>query len=87
MSLDINDPDTKALASEEADYDTGVSWIKNRGKGRIFYTNFGHGAGQGGLGLEDDSVQEHFLLGIQWVMGNLQADATPKGTKTTTKAK
>jgi hypothetical protein len=86
MSLDMSDPSTKAQASKEADYDTGVSWIKNWGQGRVFYTNFGHGGNRVGLELENGPVQEHFLLGIQWAMGDLQADATPKGAKATAKA-
>jgi hypothetical protein len=34
-----------------------------------------------GLELENDPVHEPFLLGIQRAMGDLEADATPKGTK------
>ncbi len=83
MSLDMTDPDTKARASQEADQDTGVCWIKNWGKGRVFYTNLGHGGMRAGLELENDPVQEHFLLGIQWALGDLKADATPKGSKAT----
>jgi len=87
MSLDMTDPDTKARASQEADQDTGVCWIKNWGKGRVFYTNMGHGGMRAGLELENDPVQEHFLLGIQWAMGDLKADATPKGAKATATTK
>jgi type 1 glutamine amidotransferase len=81
MSLDMSDPATKAQASEDRDLDTGVSWIKNWGKGRVLYTNLGHGGNHAGLELENSPVLEHVLLGIQWVMGDLKnVDATPKGT-------
>jgi type 1 glutamine amidotransferase len=81
MSLDMSDPATKARVSEERDWDTGVSWIKNWGKGRMFYTNLGHGGNRAGLELENTPVLEHLLLGIQWALGDLKnVDATPKGT-------
>ncbi len=85
MSLDMSDPVTKARASQESDQDTGVCWIKNWGKGRVFYTNIGHGGMNAGLELENDPIQQHFLLGIQWALGDLKVDATPKGAKTAAK--
>lgn len=81
MSLDMSDQATRAQASEERDLDTGVSWIKNWGSGRVFYTNLGHGGNHAGLELENSPVLEHLLLGIQWAMGDLKnVEATPKGT-------
>ena len=80
MSLDMSDPATRAQAKEERDFDTGVSWIKNWGQGRMFYTNLGHGGNRAGLELENTPVLEHYLLGIQWALGDLKnVDATPKG--------
>lgn len=49
MSLDMSDPATKAQASNLRDADTGVCWIKNWGKGRLFYTNLRHGGNRAGL--------------------------------------
>jgi len=84
MSLDMSDEATKAAARAEADMDTGVCWIKNWGKGRMFYTNIGHGGNNGGLEIENTPVLEHYLLGIQWALGDLKnIDATPKGTPKT----
>lgn len=80
MSLDMSDPATRERASDEKDMDTGISWIKNWGKGRMFYTNFGHGGNGAGVELENTAVLEHLLLGIQWALGDLKGvDATPKG--------
>jgi type 1 glutamine amidotransferase len=80
MSLDMSDPATRAKATETRDMDTGISWIKNWGKGRMFYTVLGHGGNHAGLELENKPVLEHLLLGIQWALGDLKdVDATPKG--------
>jgi hypothetical protein len=80
MSLDMRDPATRAQAREERDLDTGISWIENWGKGRVFYTNLGHGGSGAGLELENSPVLEHLLLGIRWALGYLKnVDATPKG--------
>jgi len=50
-----------------------VSWIRTIGKGRLFYTNFGH--------REDTcwnpKINQHILDGIQFALGDLDADATP----------
>lgn len=53
--------------------DVPVSWCRRIGKGRLFYTNLGH---------RDDtfwnpSVMRHLLDGIQYALGDLDADATP----------
>ena len=62
--------------------DTDVSWIENWGKGRMFYTNLGHGGNHAGLELENTPVLGHLLLGIQWALGDLKnVDATPKGAR------
>jgi len=50
-----------------------VSWIDTRGEGRIFYCSLGH---------RDEiywnpKVLEHYLAGIQFALGDLEADAVP----------
>lgn len=55
------------------DVDVAVSWSRNVGKGRLFYTNLGH---------RDDTfwnadVMQHLLDGIQFAAGDLEADAVP----------
>ena len=55
------------------DNDYALSWIREYGKGRVFYCAFGH----------DDqiwwnpAVLKHYLAGIQYALGDLKADATP----------
>jgi hypothetical protein len=50
-----------------------VSWIRDFGDGRLFYTNVGH--------REDTNwnpkINQHVLDGIQFAPGDLEADATP----------
>ena len=50
-----------------------VSWIKTEGSGRVFYCSIGH--------REDiywnPTMLKFYLAGIQYAMGDLQADATP----------
>ena len=43
MSLDMSDPATKDVEGlKPEDTDTGISWIKPVGKGRLFYCSLGH---------------------------------------------
>ena len=76
LSLDLSDADT-AKAGEKgnrADKDYAISWIKTEGRGRVFYCSHGHAANV----FADAPVVRHFLDGIQYAMGDLAADATPK---------
>ncbi|QEG43533.1 ThuA domain-containing protein [Roseimaritima ulvae] len=50
-----------------------VSWIRTAGKGRVFYTNFGHREDT----FENPVILQHMLDGIQYALGDLEADATP----------
>ena len=81
MSLDMSDAATGALAKSPAQ-DVGFSWIRNYGKGRVFYTVLGHGGGGKCLEFENAATIEHLLLGIQWALGDIDGvDATPKPAK------
>jgi len=44
----------------------GVSWLKNYGKGRIFYSNFGHNAET----YWNPGMVEHYIRGIIFVLSN-----------------
>lgn len=74
MSLDMNDEtNKKPKGLKPSDADTGISWIKNVGKGRMFYCSLGHNHGI----TWNPMVLQHYLDGIQWALGDLKADATP----------
>jgi hypothetical protein len=51
-----------------------MSWIRPYGQGRVFYCALGHMAGV----YSNAKVLKHYLAGIQWAVGDLQADAVPK---------
>jgi type 1 glutamine amidotransferase len=56
------------------DNDYAVAWIRQHGKGRVFYTALGHNPDL----FWDPRMLEMFLAGTQYALGDLDADATPK---------
>ena len=50
-----------------------VSWLRKAGDGRVFYTNFGHREDT----FTKPAILKHMLDGIQYAIGDLEADATP----------
>lgn len=58
------------------DHDYGLSWIHQYGKGRVFYAAHGH--------REDvywnPVMLKHYLAGIQYAMGDLQANDSPSSS-------
>jgi type 1 glutamine amidotransferase len=59
------------------DGDYAVSWIREYGKGRVFYSVLGHTASD----YWTPWILGHFLAGIQFALGDLAADATPSAAK------
>lgn len=47
--------------------DYPVSWVRSYGKGRIFYSNFGHNKATWWTPF----MLQHFLDGIQWALGDI----------------
>ena len=74
MSLDMADPATKSKASKPTDADTGISWIKNVGKGRVFYCSLGHNNEI----MYNAAIMQHYLAGIQFAFGDYKVDAKPR---------
>jgi hypothetical protein len=56
-----------------ADDDNAVTWIKKFGEGKVFYCSLGHFDST----FSNPAVLAHYLAGMQWAMGDLQADCTP----------
>jgi type 1 glutamine amidotransferase len=56
------------------DNDYPVAWIRQHGKARIFYTSLGHNPDV----FWDPRMLTMFLAGIQYALGDLEADATPR---------
>jgi len=75
MSLDMSDPDTRNVKGfKETDLDTGISWIKTWGKGRLFYCSLGHNDEI----FWNPAILQHYLDGIQFAVGDYKVDTTPK---------
>ena len=74
MSLDMSDEATKNKAQKPSDSDTGISWIKTWGDGRVFYCSLGHNHDV----TWTAPVLEHYLRGIQFALGDLKVDTKPK---------
>jgi len=74
MSLDMSDPATKAKASKPSDEDTGISWVKNVGEGRVFYCSLGHNDEI----FMNEAILRHYLAGIQFAFGDYKVDTKPK---------
>ncbi|MGY8694917.1 MAG: ThuA domain-containing protein, partial [Verrucomicrobiia bacterium] len=50
-----------------------VSWVRDIGKGRLFYTNLGHREET----YENQAIMQHMYDGILYALGYIKADATP----------
>ena len=55
------------------DQDYGLAWIKEYGKGRTYFTPLGHTE----IMYTDPRWTNHLLAAIQYILGDLDADATP----------
>ncbi|MHC4733784.1 MAG: ThuA domain-containing protein, partial [Planctomycetota bacterium] len=73
MSLDMADEATHKKAGPE-DTDIGVSWVKDYGKGRLFYCSLGHNNHL----TWDPALLGHYLAGIQFALGDFPVDTKPK---------
>ena len=71
-SLDLTDPDTKAVKGgkpggiKRTDGDFGITWVRPEGKGRMFYCSMGHNHHI----LWDTRILQHYLAGIQYALGD-----------------
>ena len=83
LSLDMEQPrnflgsglqqKNAGVIAKENDYP--VAWLHQHGKGRVFYSNLGHNHST----YWNPKVLQHYLDGIQYALGDLEADATPSG--------
>lgn len=56
------------------DNDYAIAWIRQHGKGRVFYTALGHNP----YVFWDPPMLEMLLAAVQYALGDLQADPTPR---------
>ena len=57
------------------DQDYGVAWIRMYGKGHAYFNALGHTD----VNYTDQRYTNHLLAAIQYILGDLDADATPSG--------
>jgi len=88
--LMVNTEDVKANKATQGDFP--VSWCKQMGKGRVFYTSLGHrddvwdpAALEGGKRQNAPALsmlfQQHVTGGILWALGLVPGDAKPQTAK------
>jgi type 1 glutamine amidotransferase/HEAT repeat protein len=66
----------EALGRDDDDY--AVTWVREYGEGRVFYCSLGHRHEI----FWNAPVLTHYLAGIQYALGQLEADATPSAVLT-----
>ena len=78
MSIDVERSDRATAAKfcelcTRPDQDYGVAWVKGYGKGRTYFTPLGHTLPF----YTDPRWTQHVLAALQYILGDLDADATP----------
>ena len=77
MTINISRTDTslsrRILPERRADGDLAMSWIRDYGRGRVYYSSFGDNPHINW----DTRILNHYLSGIQYALGDLKAPATP----------
>ncbi len=73
MSLDVKKTNMGKEKIKRTDNDFAVAWLHEYGKGRVFYFSLGHRHEI----FWTPSILQCYLDGLQYALGDLQADATP----------
>ena len=73
LSIDTEKTNMKKRGIKREDGDFAIAWLRDYGKGRVFYCSLGH---NNHIFWTPD-ILEHYLAGIQFALGDLEADATP----------
>lgn len=74
VSIDTDKSNMKVGGINRKDNDFAMTWIKTYGKGRVFYNALGHMHEL----FWDPVVLQHYLDGLQFALGDLDADAKPR---------
>jgi type 1 glutamine amidotransferase/HEAT repeat protein len=74
LSIDTNKTDmNKGDRIHRDDNDFAVTWVRSWGKGRVFYCSLGHREEI----FWNTAILQHYLDGIQFALGDIEADTTP----------
>ena len=74
LSLDADKIDLSRKGVKRTDKDFAVIWAKSYGKGRVLYNGLGHVQAV----WERSDFQKMWLEMVQWAMGLIPGDATPR---------
>lgn len=70
LRLDTERSNMDVKGIKRTDNDFGVAWARHWGEGRVFYCSLGHNDHI----YWNEKVLRHYLAGIQWAMGDLEAE-------------
>ena len=73
LSIDVDKSAKSELTNVRPDRDYGLSWIRNYGKGRVFFLALGHSPKL----FQTPAFAESSCPESNFVLGDLEADATP----------
>lgn len=73
MRLDENKIDLTNKNVRRTDKDFAVTWVKNHGKGRVFYSTLGHVE----EAYDNPLVKQMYIEGIKWALGLTEAHTNP----------
>jgi type 1 glutamine amidotransferase len=73
IQADTFKPNPNGGGRDDKDY--AVSWCREEGKGKVFYTSLGHRKEV----WQDEKFQKHLFGGLAWATNQAKGDATPSG--------
>ncbi len=73
MSIDVSSVDLNAKMVKRTDKDFALVWVKQYGKGRVFFNALGHEDAV----YDRPEIQKMMIESVKWVMGMTQGDVTP----------
>jgi type 1 glutamine amidotransferase len=74
MSIDPKSVDLKNPRVHRTDQDFAVTWVRQYGKGRVFYSSLGHREEI----WDRPDIQQMWTEAVKWAMGMIPGDATPR---------
>ena len=74
MRMDPTQIDLKKKGVNRTDNDFAVAWARNYGKGRVFYSTFGHRNEV----WDRPDIQKVWIEAIKWALGLTPGNATPR---------
>ena len=74
LTLDTRSVDMSAAGINRTDGDFPLVWIRPYGKGRVFYSAFGHFPDS----FRNQPIRTVLLKALLWLTGQIDADATPR---------